>query len=154
MKEIKLYKTLKRNLVQRTKFMKFTWFFGTWTELSSSFSWIFIVKNWTNGPFLKQINLRNERSSFGKELLQPWQNQPYQAVTLSKSTLPCNCISGVRLIRFNVKATEAKPTTDYSVEIKESQEYNGTNSEHHLDVSLSGKTGWMGYDDEFWMMQS
>ena len=38
---------------------------------------------------------------------------------------------------------------DYSVEIKESQEYNGTNSEHHLDVSLSGKTGWMGYDDEF-----
>ena len=62
----------------------------------------------------------------------------------------CNCISGVRLIRFNVKATEAKPTmSNPSVEIKVSQENNGTEAEHQLDVSLSGKTGWMGYDDEF-----
>ena len=43
--------------------MNFTWFFGTWTKLSSSFSWIFIVKNWTmnwtNGPFLGANELEN-----------------------------------------------------------------------------------------------
>ena len=73
-----------------------------------------------------------------------------QIDTTSKSSLQCNCISGVRLIRFNVKATEAKlSTTDSSVEIKEAQDNNGTEAEHQLDVTLSGKTGWMGYDDEF-----
>ena len=48
-----------------------------------------------------------------------------------------------------MKATEAKPLTGFSVEIIESQEKNGTEVEDQLDVTLSGKTGWMGHDDEF-----
>jgi len=57
--------------------------------------------------------------------------------------------NGVRLIRFNVKATEAKLTTESPTEIKVTQDNNTTEAEHQVDVELSGKTGWLGYDDEF-----
>ena len=55
----------------------------------------------------------------------------------------------MRLIRFNVKATEASLTTESPTEIKVTQDNNTTEAEHQVDVELSGKTGWLGYDDEF-----
>ena len=58
-------------------------------------------------------------------------------------------LPGVRLIRFNVKATEAKLTTESPTDIKVTQDNNTTEAEHQVDVELSGKTGWLGYDDEF-----
>ena len=61
-------------------------------------------------------------------------------------------LPGVRLIRFNVKATEAKLTTESLTEIKVTQDNNTTEAEHQVDVELSGKTGWLGYDDEFWLI--
>ena len=61
-------------------------------------------------------------------------------------------LPGVRLIRFNVKATEAKLTTESPTEIKVTQDNNTTEAEHQVDVELSGKTGWLGYDDEFWLI--
>ena len=61
-------------------------------------------------------------------------------------------LPGVRLIRFNVKATEAKLTTESPTDIKVTQDNNTTEAEHQVDVELSGKTGWLGYDDEFWLI--
>ena len=48
-----------------------------------------------------------------------------------------------------MKASEAKLTTESSIEIKVTQDNNRTEAEHQLGVELSGKTGWFGYDDEF-----